>query len=664
MIPELGHFALVLALVLAVIQTVVPFIGAQRRLPAWIAVATPAAFGQAVFQALAFSALTYAFIVKDFSVLYVATNSNAELPLMYRISAVWGAHEGSLLLWSLVLSVWTLAVAVFSASLPRPFHARVIAVMGFISIGFLLFMLLTSNPFERLLPAAARGHDLNPLLQDFGLVVHPPMLYMGYVGMSVPFAFAIAALVEGRMDAAWTRWTRPWTTIAWVFLTLGIALGSWWAYYELGWGGWWFWDPVENASFMPWLVATALIHSLAVTEKRGAFRAWTLLLAVFGFSLSLLGTFLVRSGVLVSVHAFATDPARGVFILAFLFVVVGGALCLYAWRANNLAGGGTFDLVSRETLLLINNVALVVAMATVLFGTLYPLISEGLGLGKISVGAPYFSMVFVPLMAPLFLLVVLGPIIRWKRDDTRALLRRFQTTAAIALVLGIGLMLLATAPASLTAAIGIAGGIWVFLGTAHSIWERLRNRQSKLAALLRLPRAFVGMTFAHLGLGFFVIGVTAVTHYEVERDVRLVPGESQILSGYTFTLVGVSNVDGPNYRAQQGEVRVEQDGELITTLYPEKRFYPIQAQPMTEAAINPGFTRDVYVALGESLGDNAWAVRLYVKPFIRWIWLGALLMGIGGLLAASDRRYRISSRARERTENTPSETSNTAQGTV
>ncbi len=660
MIPELGHFALILALILALVQTIVPFVGAQRRLSTWVAVATPAAFGQALFQALAFAALTYAFVVKDFSVLYVAANSNAELPLMYRISAVWGAHEGSLLLWSLVLSLWTLAVALFSSSLPRPFHARVISVMGFISIGFLLFMLLTSNPFERLLPAASRGHDLNPLLQDFGLVIHPPMLYMGYVGLAVPFAFAIAALIEGRLDAAWTRWTRPWTTAAWVFLTVGIALGSWWAYYELGWGGWWFWDPVENASFMPWLVATALIHSLAVTEKRGAFRAWTLLLAIFGFSLSLLGTFLVRSGVLVSVHAFATDPARGVFILAFLAIVVGGALCLYAWRANNLAGGGTFDLVSRETLLLINNVALVVAMATVLFGTLYPLISEALGLGKISVGAPYFSMVFIPLTAPLFLLVAVGPIVRWKHDDGRAIVQRFQVTAGIALVLGIGLMLLASAPASVTAAIGVAGGIWVFLGSAHSVWDRVRNRQSKLAGLARLPRGFVGMTLAHLGLGFFVIGVTAVTTYEVERDVRLAPGDSQTLSGYTFTLIGVSDVDGPNYRAQQGEVRVEREGDLVATLFPEKRFYPIQAQPMTEAAIEPGFTRDVYVALGEPLGDNAWAVRLYIKPFIRWIWLGALLMGIGGVIAATDRRYRVTSRARERADETARATQGTA----
>ena len=646
MIPEIGHFSLILALCLAVVQTVVPFVGAQRGLDAWIAVARPAAFGQAVFQLLAFSALVYAFVIKDFSVLYVATNSNAELPLMFRVSAVWGAHEGSLLLWSLVLSLWTLAVAAFSGSLPPSFSARVIAVMGFISIGFLLFMLLTSNPFERLFPAAAHGQDLNPLLQDFGLIIHPPMLYMGYVGMSVPFAFAIAALIDGRLDAAWTRWTRPWTTIAWVFLTVGIALGSWWAYYELGWGGWWFWDPVENASFMPWLVATALIHSLAVTEKRGAFRAWTVLLAIFAFSLSLLGTFLVRSGVLVSVHAFATDPARGVFILAFLTAVIGGALCLYAWRAAQISGGGAFELLSRETLLLVNNVLLVVAMATILLGTLYPLISEGLGFGKISVGAPYFSMVFVPLMAPLVLLIALGPIVRWKRERARNIRQRFQLTLGISLILGLALVLLARAPASVGAVLGFSAALWVLFGIFHAIWDQIRNRGAKVAALFRLPRSFVGMTLAHLGIGVFVVGVTAVSTYGAEKDVSLTPGSSEILAGHEFTFLGVRQVPGPNYRAQRGEVRVQRNGRTLAVLWPEKRFYPIQGKPMTEAGIDPGFTRDLYVALGEPLGQGAWSVRLYYKPFIRWIWLGAAMMGLGGLIAASDRRYRITSRAR------------------
>ncbi|MGK0170461.1 MAG: cytochrome c-type biogenesis protein CcmF [Gammaproteobacteria bacterium] len=648
MIPELGHFALILALCLAVVQTVIPFIGAHRNQHAWMAVGAPAVYGQTLFHVVAFAALVYAFVVKDFSVLYVATNSNAQLPLMFRISAVWGAHEGSLLLWSFVLSIWTLAVALFSKSLPAPFQARVLSVMGFISIGFLLFMLLTSNPFERLLPAALSGQDLNPLLQDFGLIVHPPMLYMGYVGLAVPFAFAIAALIEGRIDAAWTRWTRPWTVIAWVFLTFGIALGSWWAYYELGWGGWWFWDPVENASFMPWLVATALIHSLAVTEKRDAFRAWTVLLAVFGFSLSLLGTFLVRSGVLVSVHAFASDPERGVFVLGFLVVVIGGSLCLYAMRASQLSGGGRFDVLSRETLLLVNNVLLVVAMATILMGTLYPLISEGLGLGKISVGAPYFAAVFVPLTAPLFLLVVLGPIVRWKRDTVGNVTKRFQISLAISLLAGFALVLLSTAPGTVMAGLGFAAAAWVTLGAVHSLREQLRNRRHKLRAILSLPRSYIGMSVAHLGLAVFVIGVTAVNTYSIERDVRMAAGETQELAGYTFTLIGVRDAEGPNFTAKRGEMRIEKDGVYVSTLHPEKRFYPIQGNPMTEAGIDAGLTRDLYVSLGEALGNNGWAVRIYYKPFIRWIWLGALVMGIGGLIAVSDSRYRVARRVKSR----------------
>jgi len=639
-IPEIGHFALILSLCVALVQGIVPLAGARLGVPEWMAVAAPAARAQALLVLVAFCCLSWAFFAKDFSVAYVAQNSNSALPWYYRLSAVWGAHEGSLLLWSLILCGWTVAVAGARRALPERVAARVIAVMGLVSVGFLLFMIGTSNPFERLLPAAAEGRDLNPLLQDPGLVIHPPMLYMGYVGMAVPFAFAVAALLEGRVDAAWTRWTRPWTVIAWVFLTIGITLGSWWAYYELGWGGWWFWDPVENASFMPWLVATALIHSLAVTEQRGAFRAWTLLLAVFGFSLSLLGTFLVRSGVLVSVHAFATDPARGVFILAFLALVVGGALALYAWRAPALAGGGRFDLLSRETLLLVNNVLLVVACASVLLGTLYPLLLDGLGLGKISVGAPYFNAVFVPLMLVLAVALGVGPLARWKRDDPAALARRLRAALVAALVAAALIALLAgTDSAPLIAALAVA--LWVVAATLQGVVARLSLRRGWLASLRRLPRGFVGMSIAHLGMAVLVVGVAITSAGSIDRDVRLAPGERADLAGYGFRFDGVREVLGPNYRAQQGLVHVLRDGEVIAVMRPEKRFYLSQAQPMTEAAIDAGLTRDVYVALGEPLGGGAWAVRLHYRPFVRWIWLGGALMALGGLLAVSDRRYRV-----------------------
>lgn len=651
MVPEIGHFALIMALCVAIVQGVVPLLGTQLRVPAWTAVAAPAAKMQFLFLAVSFACLTYAFIVKDFSVTYVATNSNSALPTVYRISAVWGAHEGSLLLWALILAGWTLAVALFSRALPENFQARVLAVMGLISVGFLLFLLLTSNPFDRLIPAAPEGRDLNPLLQDPGLIIHPPMLYMGYVGLAVPFAFAIAALIDGRLDAAWIRWTRPWTTVAWVFLTLGIALGSWWAYYELGWGGWWFWDPVENASFMPWLVATALMHSLAVTEKRGAFKAWTVLLAIFGFSLSLLGTFLVRSGVLVSVHAFATDPARGVFVLIFLGLVVGTALTLYAWRATSVSSGGTFQLFSRETLLLVNNVLLVVACASILLGTLYPLILDALQLGKISVGPPYFDAVFVPLMLPLVFVLGVGPLIRWKRDLLGTTVRRLAPALALSVVLGVVLILLLAGGGSVMVMLGIALALWVMLTTVQAVHERIRNKKERLRALMSLPGHFIGMALAHLGMGVFIVGVTMVSAYDVEQDVRMTPGSSEELAGYRFQFEGVADAMGPNYRAERGEIRVFRGEEQLTVLYPEKRHYPIQGQPMTEAAIDDGLFRDVYVALGEPLGDGAWAVRLYYKPFVRWLWLGPLLMGLGGLIAASDRRYRLGKRvAAERRE--------------
>ena len=633
MIPELGHLALILALLTATVLTAAPFVGAARGDPRWMAVAPNAAAGLFVFHLAAFACLAWAFARNDFSVLYVAANSNTLLPLHYRLAAVWGAHEGSLLLWSLILSGWTLAVAAGSRSLPREVSARVLGVLGFIAAGFLLFMLLTSNPFARLLPATAGGRDLNPLLQDVGLIFHPPILYMGYVGLAVPFAFAVAALAEGRVDAAWIRWTRPWTTVAWMFLTLGIALGSWWAYYELGWGGWWFWDPVENASFIPWLVATALIHSLAVSEKRDAFKAWTVLLAIFGFSLSLLGTFLVRSGVLVSVHAFASDPARGAFILAFLGLTAGGALTLFAWRAGRVAEGGRFALCSRETMLLANNVLLTTAAATVLLGTLYPLLLDSLGLGRISVGRPYFDRVFVPLMIPLALLLAVGTLARWKRDRAARLARLLRGGAAVAIGGGIAAVAFT---GSAAAALGTGLAIWIAFSTLRSVAGRVRSAGD----LLCLPRGFAGMSVAHLGFATALAGVCFVSAFEVERVVRLVPGESAAVAGYEFRLDGIREVAGPNYHALRAAIEVTRDGRPIARLEPEKRTYASQPQPMTEAAIDPGFTRDLYAALGEPLGGGAWSVRLHYKPLVRWIWLGALLMALGGALAAADRRYR------------------------
>ena len=646
MVPEIGQLALVLALCLATLQGTIPLVGAQRGDVNWMAVASAAANGQLLFLLVAFGALSLAFVTSDFSVAYVTQHSNLALPLGYRLSAVWGGHEGSLLLWALILALWTVAVTRFSRSVPREFVARVVAVMGLVSVGFLLFLLATSNPFERLLPAPVDGRDLNPLLQDPGLIIHPPMLYMGYVGLAVPFSFAVAALLEGRVDAAWTRWARPWTTVAWVFLTLGIALGSWWAYYELGWGGWWFWDPVENASFLPWLMATALLHSLAVTEKRGAFKSWTLLLALFTFSLSLLGTFLVRSGVLVSVHAFATDPARGVFILGFLALVVGTALVLYAWRANTLGRGGSFELVSRETLLLTNNVVLVVACASVLLGTLYPLILDALQLGKISVGPPYFNAVFVPLMAPLMLLLGFAPLARWKQDEWPALAKRLGlvlalTAAGAAAVVAV----VFHQPVSVGVVAGLVAAAWITYGALRNLALQLAHKQSKWRAAVKLPRACIGMSLAHLGVAVFILGVTLTSALSVEQDLRMAPGDTELLAGYEFKFEGVAEVGGPNYRAREGTVRITRAGREVALLRPQKRFYAAQEQPMTEAAIDPGLTRDIYVALGEPLGEGAWSVRLYHKPFVRCIWLGTLLMALGGLVAISDRRYRLAIRS-------------------
>ncbi|MGE0388419.1 MAG: heme lyase CcmF/NrfE family subunit [Gammaproteobacteria bacterium] len=646
MSPELGHFALILALGLALVQGIVPLAGAQRGNLAWMQVAAPAARAQFLFVLLAFAALASAFVRNDFSVLYVAANSNSALPEIYRFAAVWGAHEGSLLLWTLVLAGWTLAVTFASGTLPAAIRARVIAVMGLVSVGFLLFMLMTSNPFERLIPAAADGRDLNPLLQDPGLIVHPPLLYMGYVGTSVPFAFAIAALLHGRLDLAWARWTRPWTLVAWVFLTLGITLGSWWAYYELGWGGWWFWDPVENASFMPWLVTTALLHSLAVTEKRGAFRAWTVLLAICAFSLSLLGTFLVRSGVLVSVHAFATDPARGLFILVFLALVIGIALVLFAWRGSGVTGGGTFGLLSKESLLLVNNVLLAVAAGTVLLGTLYPLIMDTLGLPKISVGRPYFNAVFVPLMLPLLVLIGIGPLARWKRDDAGALSRRLRWAAAITFAGCAAMLAFAAVAREAAVVLAVLFALWIAATSVQGLAAHLRAAPAG-RRLRALPRGLVGMTLAHLGVAVFTIGVTMATVFDLEKDVRLAPGESYAVGDYSFTFKGVTTVPGPNYIASRAEIELAQGGRKIGVLHPEKRRYTASGQVMTEAAIDPGLLRDLYVALGEPLGDGGWSLRIYHKPFVRWIWLGALAMAIGGAIGAGDRRYRAAARARQ-----------------
>ena len=647
MIPELGHFLLWLALGVALVLASVPLAGAARARPDWMAVARPAAVWLFAFVALSFVCLTAAFVGNDFSVLYVASNSNSALPLPYRIAAVWGGHEGSMLLWLLMLCAWTFAVSRASRRLPQEVLARILSVMGWLAVGFLLFTLVTSNPFERLFPAAADGRDLNPLLQDPGMVFHPPMLYMGYVGFSVAFAFAVAALIGGKLDGAWARWTRPWTTAAWIFLTIGIALGSWWAYYELGWGGWWFWDPVENASFMPWLVGTALIHSLAVTEKRGAFKSWTVLLAILTFSLSLLGTFLVRSGVLSSVHAFATDPRRGLFILAFLAIVVGASLLLYAWRAPSVGLGSRFAPVSRETLLLVNNVLLAVACGAVLLGTLYPLVLDALGLGKISVGPPYFETVFVPLMAPLVVLMGVGPLARWKEARLPDLARRLRwaALAAVAATLATGWL---AGHYSWLASVGLLLAFWVVAATATDLWERVRPaggvRASVWQRLRVIPRATVGMMVAHLGVAAFAFGVTMVKTYEVERDVKMAVGDTTEINGYVFTFQGVRNVAGPNYNAAQGLVVVSRGGNEVAQMRPEKRIYRVQTNPMTEAAIRGGLTRDLYVSLGQPVDGDAWVVRVYYKPFVSWIWGGCLVMAIGGVLAATDRRYRLARR--------------------
>jgi len=651
MIPEIGHFALIVALCVAVVQAIVPMVGSLRGDTGWMALARPAAQGQFVFVAIAYACLAWSFVHNDFSVLNVATNSNSSLPVHYRFAASWGSHEGSLLLWVLMLTLWMLAVTVFSRQLPREMLARVLAVMAMISIGFLTFMLFTSNPFERLLPAAPDGRDLNPLLQDPGMVIHPPMLYMGYVGMSVVFAFAIAALISGRLDAAWARWSRPWTTTAWAFLTVGIALGSAWAYYELGWGGWWFWDPVENASFMPWLVATALVHSLAVTEKRGGFKIWTVLLAILAFSLSLLGTFLVRSGVITSVHAFATDPARGVFILGFLAIVVGASLALFAWRAPSVGIGGKFELISREAMLLANNVLLLAAAAAVLLGTLYPLFLDALRGEKISIGTPWFEIMFPICMVPALFVMGIGPIARWKEAKVPELAQRLKWAFGVAVVSAILVPMIMGKWTPLVA-LGLLLAAWIAASGIVNLRERLAQLKSSnpgvRGRLRSLPRGYWGMLVAHLGVAVFLVGVTMVRGYETEKDVRMMVGDTVEVGGYTFRLDGLEQVQGPNYDATRGHIQVLRNGREVTLLHPEKRFYPVQQMPMTEADMDSGILRDLYVSLGEPVGGGAWVVRVYHKPFIDWIWAGCFLMAIGGVIAVTDRRYRLARREQER----------------
>jgi len=647
MIPELGHFSLILALGLATMLAVVPMLGVYRNNALCMNMGVSLATGLFVFVSLSFACLTYAFLDDDFSVSYVARNSNSQLPIFYKVSGVWAAHEGSFLLWILVASGWTFAVSIFSRGLPMDMRARVLSVLGALSVGFLLFILFTSSPFERSLPVfPSDGNDLNPLLQDIGLIVHPPLLFMGYVGFSVPFAFAIAALLSGRLDAAWARWSRPWTNTAWAFLAAGITLGSWWAYYELGWGGWWFWDAVENASFMPWLVGTALIHSLAVSEKRGVFKSWTVLLAIFAFSLSLLGAFLVRSGVLTSVHAFAVDPTRGMFILAFLIVVIGGSLSLFAIRVGNISNRIGFSFVSRESFLLINNVLLMVAAAAVLLGTIYPLIYEAMTGGKkISVGPPYFNTVFIPVIFVLLLFMIVGPETRWKKSSFKSLARKQIPLLIVSLVISIGLLLLYTSKLDPMALLTVVISLWIVLGLLVNLYTRVSNKRSvtdRITAIFRLSPSYWGMWLGHLGIAIAVIGVCLTSLYSNEIDVRLSPGERVSLGEFEFFMTDISRVKGPNYTAHRGNFEVRRDGEHLFNLNPEKRQYGVSSQPMTEADIYPGLFRDLYVALGEPLGNSgAWAVRIHHKPFVRWIWGGGLLLSVGGLLTVFDRRYRL-----------------------
>ncbi|PSF06151.1 heme lyase NrfEFG subunit NrfE [Marinobacter fuscus] len=641
MYPELGQLALILSLLLAVLLSVVPLAGALTGRDSLQAFARPLTSGMFVFIALAFAILTHAFVTDDFSVAYVANNSNSMLPWYYKVSAVWGGHEGSLLMWILMLVGWTLAVAVFSRKLPSVMISQVLSVLGMVSVGFLLFIIVTSNPFDRLLPnVPADGQDLNPLLQDIGLILHPPMLYMGYVGFSVAFAFAIAALINGRLDAAWARWSRPWTTVAWSFLTLGIALGSWWAYYELGWGGWWFWDPVENASLLPWLSGTALMHSLAVTEKRGVFKSWTVLLAIVTFSLSLLGTFLVRSGVLTSVHAFASDPERGSFLLALLGLTILASLTLYAFRAPVVHVRARYSSLSREIFLLLNNVLLVSATLLVAIGTLYPLVLDYLDLGKLSIGEPFFNTTFSPLAVATGLLLGAGVFSRWKKTDGGWLARKLLWPLAVSILVSAAVMI-SYGGFAVWAFLGVFAAVWVAVATFWDLWDKSASRHGRWHGLQRQSRSYWGMVLGHLGLAMVMAGATVVSNYGIERDVRMQPGDRATVGDYEIVFVGIGERRGPNFTAQYGSFDVYLDGNLVTDLHPEKRQYPVGMSVMTEADIDAGLFRDVFVAIGERISDDAWAIRVQYKPLVRWLWLGALIMAIGGFLAIADKRYRI-----------------------
>ncbi|MDA9556828.1 heme lyase CcmF/NrfE family subunit [Vibrio sp.] len=643
MIIEIAHFALIISLALSVLLTVLPLVGATKNNIQLMNTARPLSWGMFLLLAFSFGILLWAFYTNDFTVQYVVSNSNTQLPWYYRLTAVWGAHEGSLLLWVLIQAGWTVAVATFSRGMPQESVARVLSVMGVINVGFLLFIIVTSNPFLRTLPNfPIDGHDLNPLLQDPGLIIHPPMLYMGYVGFSVAFAFAIASLMTGRLDTAWARWSRPWTTAAWTFLTMGIALGSWWAYYELGWGGWWFWDPVENASFMPWLAGTALMHSLAVTEKRGTFKAWTVLLALSAFSLSLLGTFLVRSGVLVSVHAFASDPARGMFILGFLVFIIGGSLLLFALKGSSVRSRGSFSLVSRENALLSNNVLLIAALTVVLIGTLLPLVHKQIGMGSVSIGAPFFDIVFAWLMLPFAFVLGIGPLLRWKKDDLSQLKKPMLISGILSLVLGYVMVLWLAPFFNGMAYMGWVMAIWIITLHAYEVYVRATHRYSFGVGITKLQRSHWSMVMGHLGLSVTVIGIAMVQNFSIERDVRLAPGEHYQIEGYDFHFKQVRTHVGPNYESYIADFDVVYGESLINTLHTEKRFYTTAQSVMTEAAIDKGVSRDLYIALGEQLkGSDAWAIRIYYKPFVRWIWFGTILMSIGGFLAISDKRYRF-----------------------
>ncbi|PQJ67499.1 heme lyase CcmF/NrfE family subunit [Photobacterium angustum] len=642
MIPEIGHFALITALALSVLASIYPLYGAAVGNQAMMRMARPLAYGIFAFLSLSFVILCWSFYNNDFTVAYVASNSTSLLPWYYRITAVWGAHEGSLLLWVLIQAGWAAAVARFSRDMPLESVSRVLSVMGMIAVGFLLFIIITSNPFLRTLPVfPVEGRDLNPLLQDPGLIIHPPMLYMGYVGFSVAFSFAIASLMTGRLDTAWARWSRPWTIAAWSFLTVGIALGSWWAYYELGWGGWWFWDPVENASFMPWLAGTALMHSLSVTEKRGTFKAWTVLLAISAFSLSLLGTFLVRSGVLVSVHAFASDPARGMFILGFLVVVIGGSLLLYALRGGQIRSRGNYSLFSRENLLLANNILLVAGLMVVLIGTLLPLVHKQIGLGSVSIGVPFFNMLFTWLMIPFAFIMGIGPLVRWKRDNFKHVRKPMIISALITIPFSYLVIYFTASVVEPLAVLGMMMAVWIIVMHGFELFERATHRHTFVDGLGKLGRSHWAMVLGHIGLAISIIGITLVSNYDIERDLRLSPGQSVNVKGYDFHFAGLRDADGPNYDGYIADFNISRRGINVTTLHAEKRFYSVAGSMMTEAAIDSGITRDLYVAMGEKLGDGAWAVRIYYKPFVNWMWAGALLMALGGALAISDKRYRF-----------------------